>query len=528
MAECIIEPMLLKAAFDGLSVPQQMCVKAIYGLPLNEAELLLWSAFNGFGEYDELGYVTGVSQPYPYVPQEYADVTLVLGRRSGKSSHISAFCLVYEALFGGHKARVKGHEDPFFYQIAQDLDTARENLRQHIVHLIESSPVGAAELKKAKKDTKREAITADMVRLPGGVIVVGPPTIKLRGKAVACAAMDELAVWPKERDSSNPDFEVQRAVEPALAQFYPFDKIIKTSTPWTEDGLLWRAATSGTGGRLLGAGPERDSMKRQLVLQAPTAAMQNPRVSRAFLAEKKAKDVDAFSREYLSRFSKAISGFLSPKLLRATVDPGVRLRPPAGKHAYVAALDPAFKKDAFAFAIGHLEGGVYVLDFIESWRGSHDRPISPTVALAAVANVCRTYGIKLVTSDQYHVESLQELAISQGLVIDPCHLTAKLKFQMWGDFQGMLHRGSIKLLDRDDLINELSKMERELTAGGSLRISGKSDDLATVVALNVYRALQYGEKAAPYAPPVKTLPEQIRERVVRQQGNQAQSTWWMQ
>ena len=77
-ALAIKAPKLLKKRFDRLSLPQQVVLKAFYGLPLNEQELIHWSIFQGGATYDKLGFVTSVT-PVPYVPKEYDTLVLYMG-----------------------------------------------------------------------------------------------------------------------------------------------------------------------------------------------------------------------------------------------------------------------------------------------------------------------------------------------------------------------------------------------------------------------------------------------------------------
>lgn len=520
--EAIGEPLLFQAGFASLSLPQQVVLKAIYGLPLRGREFEIWNAMNGKGRFDSLGFLIGLEEAeVPYPGEEMEDVTLIVGRRAGKSERISSFVVAYEALCGGHKQFVGSRQDPIFLQVAQDLATAKSNLRQFILKWLEESPIGKKELGDVKK-----TVTADSIRLKRGLITVGPPTIKLRSQAIAVCAADELAVWPKDRESANPDLEVERAVRPAMMQF-PFRKFVKTSTPWTEEGLLWEAAQVGTQGAFLEVA-QRATYRKFMVLRGPTALFENPRANRAYLKKEREKDPEAFRREYLAEFSKSISGFLNPDLLRASISTGLRRRPPKGGVLYVATLDPAFRRDAFAFSLSHLEEGKFVVDLCESWSGTAASPLDPRTALAAVASLARTYGTRLVTSDQYHLESLQSLAQEMDLVIEPLILTAQVKSQMWGEFASMLSQGKIVLPEDPELVEQLMKMEKRLTPMGNVQYAGGSahDDKAMVVALGLHRALQYGERL-----PVKvvhgpvTHAEMFWDSMRKREKGQA-TPWW--
>lgn len=516
-AEAISEQLLFKDSWQELSLPQQVVLKAIYGLPLAGEELDIWSALNGGGVFDAYGDLKAINFPVPYDAVERSDVTLIIGRRGGKSEKLSSLLCAYEALCGGHKEYVGKRQLPYIMQVSQDLATSKACLRQFILQHLESSPIGRKELGNLKDN-----VTAETIRLKTAMIQVGPPTIKLRGQGIAVAAFDEVGVWASATDSANPDVEVARAVRPAQNQF-PFKKLITTSTPWTEEGLLWQAELARREGRLAA---------KQLVLKAPTLLMRNPRVIVGEVKAEQAKDPESFKREYLAEFAKSVSGFLSPTLLRAATLIGTKILPPDPRFAghYTATIDPAFRRDAFAFSIGCMVDGVYQLSYCEQWQGTKEAPISPLVALGAVARVCAAYGVRVVISDQYHLESLQEIAHSFGLTIEPCPLTNEIKGKMWGDFQGLLSLGKLKLLDNPILLDQLGKMDKILTPAGNIQFKGggNHDDLAMVVALNVHRAFQLGSRAnSPKEKQPVTLSEQFwAARKARGSGQTDKTPWW--
>jgi hypothetical protein len=437
------------------------------------------------------------------------------------SQNISSFIAAYEALCGGHKEFVAERQDPVILQVAQDLSTAKANLRQFILYHLEQSPIGKKELGDLNK-----SVTAETIKLKHALITVGPPTVKLRSQAVAICLMDELAVWPKEREAASPDYEVERAVRPAMSQF-PFRKLVKTSTPWTEEGLLWEAADSRRKGQLAPG---------QLVITATTASMQNPLVPMAYLASEQRKDPEAFRREYLAEFAKSVSGFLSASLLRAALDAREPAKPEPNRFRYVATIDPAFRRDAFAFVLGHLDAGNFITDVVWHIRGTQDAPVSPSLALATVAQLCAPFGVRHIITDQWHQDSLQELALGLNLVLEPVTLTNQLKATMWGDVAALLVQKKIRIPspERNDsaaqLYTELEQLEKTLNPSGSVSIAGRRDDLAMAFALCVHRTLQFGESttAKPYDANkiVKTFQQERNEMMQRTTRATKEAPWY--
>jgi hypothetical protein len=488
-AEAITEPLLFKKQFDLLSVPQATALKVFYGLPLKGEELDAWAVFNENCLYDELGRVISVT-PTEYVPQEYERATLCVGRRGAKTSSFSSFIVAYEALCGGHASRVRKGQTFMLLQVAQDLGTATRNLKEHIIPLLELSPIGAKELQDS---SGKLAVTATQARLKGGALVtVAPPSMKIRGSAIAVCAMDELAFWPSDLDSAQPDFEVERAVVPAMTQF-KYKKLVKTSTPWTKEGLMWRDYQIGTRGEKLPV-YKRHPYRKFLFLHASTAAMDNPAMRDTIvdtLETERALDIDAFSREYLAQFSESISGFLNATLLRDSVAQGTHERAYDPKWVYIAALDPAFLGDAFAFTIGHYEPQGFVQDVIRHFKPSAGMPLNPAWVLEQIIPVCNSFGLSSAYTDQHELSSFAQLAAERGLFLEKVVWTKGNKANIWGSFQQLLNQKRLHLLDHPEQLQELLRLERTLTSGGGVKIaapSNKHDDLAVVLALCSWKA----------------------------------------
>ena len=86
--EFIMHPALLND--QSLSVAQRAFLKATYGLPLNAEELEIYQRATGRSEI---------------LPAEQNEVTLIAGRRGGKTSKIAAPIALYEAFRDHHLTR---------------------------------------------------------------------------------------------------------------------------------------------------------------------------------------------------------------------------------------------------------------------------------------------------------------------------------------------------------------------------------------------------------------------------------------
>lgn len=483
--EAISEPLLLKDRWDTLSVPQQVALKGLYGLPItSELELKIWNGFQGYAQIDELGYPIGLSRTEAYIPQKYREGWMVVGRRGSKTDSFAATVVAYEAAFGGHEQFVRSGQEVMCFQIAQDLKMAMYSLH-FIRNALESSPIG--------KSLIDYPITKNFIRLKNGVtIVCYPPTLKsVRGYANAVAVLDEVGVWYQDADSANPDYEIYRAVRPAQLQFeHPL--ILGLSSAWNKQGMLYRYYEAGTNGKNVSEAA-KDEFQGALIIHATTAMMENPHVKREDLAADRAKDPQAFEREYLSIFQDSISGFLNSKLVKEAIKAGVTERRGLKENIYIAAMDPAFKGDAFAFTIMHATpDGEVVQDVVRQWVPPPGETLSPNAILQEIAGILQHFNIIHVYTDQYHMESLAQLAIKNGFQLEKVHFTGGTKAAMYGSLQQLINTKRLQLLDHKEQYKELVQLEKTLTTGGTVKIaapSGKHDDIATVVALCAHNCL---------------------------------------
>ena len=518
--EAVSEKSLLKARFEGLSLPQQVALKIINGAPLNGVELEIWNAFQELVDYDQDGYPTRYYTDIPYTPKDYREAWVVVGRRGSKSDAIAATQVAYEALCGGHEDFVRKGQRALCFQVAQDLRMARYSLH-FISAALESSPIGKASITQ---------VTADRVDLKNGLtICTVPPTLKsVRGYACPVAVLDEVGVWYQDSDAANPDYEIYRALSPGQLQF-PNRKLIGISTPWNKSGLLYKFYGAGTQGRKLSDGIPREEYKDVVVLHGSTALLQNPLVSREYLAKERAHDPKAFERECLAVFQDSISGFLPSALVERATDRGIFERVPEPRPAYVCAIDPAFKRDAFGLTILHRDDdGNIVVDAVRRWMGNSERPLNPRDVLMEIADLVKHYRVDVLYSDQYHFESLAQLAGDYGISILGIPFTARSKSEMYGNLQQLFHQGRIRLIEHEELLKELRTLERTLTDGGTVQIgapNGMHDDVVSTLTIAASQAMALEPTKLPEKPKEPTMEERCWQQIREKRGHREASAW---
>lgn len=486
--EAIDEPLLLKRAWLNLSRPQQSALRIFYGLPLDEDGLRDYAMFTERAKYDELGYVSEVQPADDYTQTEHDEGYVIFGRRSHKTGGFLAFILVYEALLGGHTEFASKKQQVASFIVAQKLDIAQAIIRDFIEPIVSSS-------KLLEKEIVKNNIEGILFK-NGHIIKPAPPVIKnFRYFAIPVAALDEASFWYKDAESANPDYEVIRAVEPAQGQF-PYRKLVAGSTMWTKEGIIWESLQAGMYGRKLQADDDRrPRWKHAMVLTAPTPAMQNPLLARSWFERQFIKDPDAYKREILNQAADFISGMFSELLINTATDNAPHDRPYCEKWFYVATLDPAFRGDDFAFTIGHYERGVgFVQDVLKKWTPETKQKLNPATILDEIKVYLDQYHLEMTYSDQYQLESLQQLALDRGFSIIGQDFTANSKSKMFGSFLQLLRNKRVHLVREHEQSQQFLIIQKTVGHGGYVRVAapvGKHDDLVTVTVMCANMAIRF-------------------------------------
>lgn len=431
-----------------LPLPWRACLKALYGLPMSTGEALLYRKHTGRSDVP---------------PSGFREASFVIGRRGRKTS-CSAIITVYEALFRDHRLSLgeKGHA----VVIAQNKKQAQTAMN-FTLGILEGSPILS---RRVERSTQWE------VELGNDIIIgIWPCTIAaVRGLSIINAVCDEIAFWPANERYVNPDYEVLRAIRPAMAT-HPNARLLKLSTPYGKRGSLWN-----------------DFKKRPesvLVWHAKTVEM-NPAITEAMLAREREEDPDMALREYDALFTDAVSAFIDPDVVDAAVVEGREELPPHPElYYYHGALDAAFKRDAFTLTIAHYDpvSECVVQDVVRRWTGTPGNPVDLDTVLDEVAALAAAYMFDMVRGDQFCSEPIRQALDKRGIMFEELTFTPQSKTRIFGGLRSLFNQGIIELLEHDRTIAELKGLECTLLPGGNYRVEAggeeQFDDLADGLAI---------------------------------------------
>ena len=403
----------------------EVFLAALFGLPLD-----------GEGAAALYHERTGRTAP-PGGPAREAWV--VVGRRGGKSA-VAALVAVFLGCFRNYSKHLAPGEVGTLPVIAADRQQARTVMR-YIVGFLEGVPM----LKPLVVSRRKEAIElANRV-----TIEVHTANFRaVRGYTVVAAIADEVAFWPTDDGSSNPDSEIIGALKPAMATI-PNALLMGISSPYARRGVLWDAYHKHFG-------KDGDPV---LVWQAPTAAM-NPRVDAGLIADAYADDEAKAAAEYGAEFRRDIESFVSREAVEAVVMPDRRELPPRASVEYVAFVDPSGgSQDSMTLAIAHQEGDHAVLDCVREVKP----PFSPHDVVSEFAAVLRSYRCYTVVGDRYGGEWPREKFGDQDIFYKPAGMS---KSELYLELLAMINSRRAELLDQQRMIAQLCALERRTARGG--------------------------------------------------------------
>jgi hypothetical protein len=257
---------------------------------------------------------------------------LVCGRPAGKSL-VLATIAVYLAAFCDWRRFLGPGELATIMIIARDRGQARV-IKRFITSLLRETPMLGRIIEKQ---------TADGIRLRNRVAIeIHTASFRsTRGYTIVAALLDEIAFWPTDEGSAEPDIEVINAIKPGMATI-PSAMLLCASSPHARRGALWNVYRNHFG-------KQGDPV---LVWQAATRDM-NSSVPQSFIDEHMAADPARAQAEYLAQFRTDVERFVSPEIVEACVGDFHERSPMTGV-VYSGFVDPSGGSDAaMTLAIGH-------------------------------------------------------------------------------------------------------------------------------------------------------------------------------
>lgn len=434
-------------------------------------------------------FLTGKVYTFSDNPEEAINkINLICGRRSGKSL-LCAIIAIYVAVTTNWKPYLR--KTP--YASVLILSHSREfsdELMEVIRSMIEASPILSKLINEDKKNTqstmnlKVPFIQDRILEYSRVQIRVGASSSKTtRGQAACCVIADEIAFWALEENMKETDEKIMKAVRPAQKQFGSKAMLLKLSSPGPKSGVLYNEYLRWQAGTLPSS---------YAVFKAPTWAMNNI-IPLKELIEEHQLDPDSFDTEYRSNFVDSLSNFIVSEYIDMAVLKGSSFIAPEEGWTYKAAIDAAYKGDAFTFSVVGQKDNRIRQFVCKGWQGSKQAPVKANDVAQFIRGVVKEFGLNEVAADQFSFQPLKEIFEQYGVTLIENPFTPKFKKQIYFNLKKLFHSNQIDILDFEILKKELKQLVVEQTGMGNVKIGhpqGGSDDYSDSLAIAAYLVVE--------------------------------------
>jgi len=417
--------------------------KAIFALPMDDEEFSIFQSCTGRAERPT---------------QRANEAWLIVGRRGGKSRFL-ALVAAYLAAFIDWQQYLSPGERGSIVVVAADRRQCRVIMgyvRAFIAHTELLADL-------ITRDTTEELELSNGLTIE----VVTCSYRTARGRTVIAVLADEVAFWSDD-DGANPASEVIASLRPAMATI-PGAMMLIGSSPYSRRGPLWDAYKRWWG-----------KSGAPIVWKAPTwimnrsIAQDGPVITEAY-----ERDEASARAEYGAEFRSDLEEFVAREVVEACVATGVFERPPIGKLAYRAFVDPSGgSNDSMTLAIAHAESGRVLLDAVRE----RVPPFSPENVVTDYVDLLHRYRVNEVVGDRYAGEWPREQFRKNNIAYT---VGEKVRSDLYRDMLPELNSGRVELLDHPKLVNQIVGLERRVARGGRESIDhapNGHDDVANAVA----------------------------------------------
>jgi hypothetical protein len=386
---------------------------------------------------------------------------LLAGRRSGKSSGVSALA-IYFATMIDYSDVLRSGETGVILVLASSREQS-STLFDYIAEPFDDLPM----LKGLAASRTTSSIT---LRTHVRIEVRAASQRSLRGPTYIAVLCDEIGVWRNDESGANPDMEIITAVRPGLLTTK--GQLITLGTPFAKRGFAYDRFT-----RYYGASGD----PQIIVAKGPTRAF-NPSLTE----EEIERDIEispnpAASRvEYAGEFRGDVEAHFPRELIEDAVTLGLYELPRIGGVSYVAFVDPASGSgaDEMTLAVGHLNGSIAVLDSLTAVRA----PFSTDDVVERFSGILADYGVTSVVGDAYAKGWPAARFASNGITYEDSKKSAS---DLYREALPAFTSHRVELLDNPKLVAQFVGLDRSIAKSGKESIGhahGMHDDLANAVA----------------------------------------------
>jgi hypothetical protein len=194
------------------------------------------------------------------------------------------------------------------------------------------------------------------------------------------------------------------------------------------------------------------------------------------------EDEDVYKTDVLAEFADPEECLISSVDLEACTRTEPAVVPPIPGVEYVATMDPATRGNGWTL---HVIGcrardadgqPLYHMALARQWMGSKATPLSPRATLKDIAKTIEPYGLTEVTTDQWSVDALRDLAELTGLTLREITMDSENRLQMAKTVAMVLRTRRLELPTDKYLRNDLLMAKNRVTQNGATLVLPKTGD----------------------------------------------------
>jgi hypothetical protein len=348
-------------------------------------------------------------------------------------------------------------------------------------HLVKKPKKTANRIYIRRADGRRVAIIVAAGRRGGSSLV---------SRWTVAAIFDEAARMQGQEDGVV-NFEDMRKAVIARLSLMKGGQLIVVSSPWAARGPVYDATLKHMG-----------KPTRFMVMVRATGPEMNPVLwTLAACEEVRLTDEASYITDVLGEFADAETGlFLAQDLARVTRKGADTLDMEPGWY-YVAAMDPATKRNAWTLVIlayqpdpkGDRTKNKYRVAFAKQWQGTRLEPLKAKNILKEIGLELRKYGIREAWTDEFGSTLIVEIGEDMGVDVLKDDDTTSEKDARWLDFHRRVIGEQIELSPDPIVIADLLSARKRLTPNGvkidlPVTKDGRHADFAPAVVLAVEKA----------------------------------------
>lgn len=274
-----------------------------------------------------------------------------------------------------------------------------------------------------------------------------------------------------------------------LGRILPGGQFLGIGSPWAPMGPIYELAKEH------GGKPTRDVV----VFRACGPDMNPSWWTPERIEDLRRRSPTAYRTDVLAEFADVESSLISSaEVDRATRKGPLVLEPEPG-HAYVAAMDPGTRGNAWTLVVctrkRRADGRCYTcVAFAKQWRGSADDPLNPDEVLKEIAEIVKRYGVVATWTDQLAADFVKAIAQRYDLAVADENITALRKIELFESMRMRLADNGLEIPDDPVFRADLLSIRKRIRINGiSIHLpqtaDGRHADFAPALAIACAKTL---------------------------------------